>query len=206
MMIWSKERKKLGKGNAKEQVQLEVRKVLQKFQEGYAKRDINLIGSYMEDLFSKESDALIVGTADSEWCLGIEEMKEIIQSDWKYWGDLKLDIDGAIVSSYGDVAWLTTEGVVCSISSEDKMYNKYVEKIKDNLVNDVSSKDKLIDTLKSISICLYEINLGEEVIRPIRFSAILINNDGRWKFHNIHFSHPTVLPADVRIVGDSKIS
>lgn len=25
------------------------------------------------------------------------------------------------------------------------------------------------------------------------------------KFHNIHFSHPTTLPADVRIIGENKI-
>lgn len=206
MEIWSKDRKSLGKGNANDNIQIEVRQVLEKFQEGYTKRDNSLIDSYMEELFSKESDALIVGTADAEWCLGLEGMKEIIESDWKYWGNLKLDVDGALVSSYGNVAWITTEGVVSSISSEDRMYNKYVERIKSTFDKEAPSKDKLIDTLKSISICLYETNLGENVIRPIRFSAILINNEGKWKFHNIHFSHPTTLPPDVRIIGDNKIS
>lgn len=206
MEIWSKHRHVLGKGNANEDVQVEVRKVLGKFQDGYSKRDVNLINAYMEELFSKEGDALIVGTADAEWCLGLDAMKEIVECDWKYWGNLILDVDGAVISSHGDVAWLTTEGTVNSLSSEDKMYNKYVERIKDSFTNDVSSKDKLIDALKSISICLYETNLGEDVVRPIRFSAILIKDEGKWKFHNIHFSHPTTLPADVRIIGDNKIS
>lgn len=206
MMIWSKKRRNLGNGNANDNIQLSVKDMLKKFQEGYTKRDVNLLDFYIEELFSKKSDALIVGTADSEWCLGIEEIKELVELDWKYWGDLELNIDGAVISSYGDVAWVTTEGLVSSVKNSQKEYDKYVEKIKASLNCEASSKDKLIHTLKSVAICMYEVNLGDEVIRPVRFTAILIKEGVEWKFHNIHFSHPTVLPADVRIIGNNKVS
>lgn len=205
-MIWSKERKNLGNGNANKNIQVSIKEILEKFQEGYTKRDMKLIDCYIEELFSKESDALVVGTADSEWCLGKNEIKKLVEQDWKYWGDLTLDIKGAVISSYGDVAWVTTEGNVSRIKNAEKTYNQYVDKIQESLSCEASSKDKLIDTLKSISICMHEVNLGEEVIRPFRFTAILIKEDENWKFHNIHFSHPTTLPPDVRIVGNNKIS
>jgi hypothetical protein len=206
MLIWKNEGIDLGKGNAASETQNEVRRVLEKFQEGYTRREVSEIDFYMEELFSKAGDTLVVGTADSEWCMGINDIKRLIESDWKYWGDLKLDVEGAVVSSYGEVAWLTTEGVVSSTSSADKMYGKYIEKVKDTLSQEAAEKDKLIDILKSVSICLYENNLGNEVIRPIRFTAVLVKADGKWRFHNIHFSHATILPADVRIIGESRIS
>jgi len=205
MNVWSTERRNLGRGNAREEVQRSVRDTLTKFQNGYSKRDITLKDSFIDELFWDDNDTLVVGTGDVEWCLGIKEISELVEIDWVYWGDFVLDIDGAIVSSYGDVAWITTEAVLKKELNANKMYDNCVKKIRENLDGELESKNKLIHTLKSISSCLNEENLGKEVIRPVRFSAILVNKKGTWKFHHIHFSYPVVPPTDIRIIGDCKI-
>jgi hypothetical protein len=204
MNICNKDRRNFDKGNANDEVKHSVRDTLIKFQNGYSKRDINLKDSFIEELFWDDNDVLIVGTGDGEWCFGKKEIGELIEIDWIYWGNLMIDIDGAIVSSYGDVAWLTTEGVLRKELKLDKMYENCVKKIRENLDSESESKDKLVHTLKSISSCLYEGNFGEEVVRPLRFSAILVNKNDTWKFHNIHFSYPIAPPTDIRIIGDCK--
>ncbi|MDT8718423.1 hypothetical protein IAI10_17285 [Clostridium sp. 19966] len=199
------DRRNFGKGNANEEVQYSVRNVLKKFQNGYSKRDINLKDSFVEELFWDDNDTLIVGTGDGEWCLGNKEISELIEIDWVYWGDFIIDIDGAIVSSYGDVAWVTTEGVLKKKLKLDKKYDNCVKKIRENLDYELESKDKLVHILKSVSNCLYEGNLGEEVVRPVRFSAILVNKNDIWKFHNIHFSYHIAPPTDIHIIEGRKI-
>lgn len=206
MMIWDNKSRVLEKGNACEDVQSSVRLTLIKFQEGYTNRDLNMLDEFVEELFVNDNDSLIVGTADSEWCNGKDEIKNLIGSDWKYWGNVILDIDGATVSSLGDVAWVTTEGFLHSSLTEVRAYAKCLNNIKTSIDSDIKSRDKLLDTLRSISMCLYDLNLGEEVVRPFRFTAVLLRCNNGWKFHNIHFSHPTTLPADVRIVGDKRIT
>lgn len=152
--------------------------MLAKFQNGYSKRDITLKDSFVDELFWDDNDTLVVGTGD---------------------------IDGAIVSSYVDVAWITTEAVLKRELNVTKMYDNCVKNIRENLDHELEAKNKLIRTLKSISSCLNEETLGKEVIRPVRFSAILVNKNGTWKFHNIHFSYPVVPPTDIRIIEDYKI-
>lgn len=206
MIIGESKRRKLIRGNAPENLQIQIKEVLKKFQDGYTKRDVKVIDEYMEELFLKDEDVLIVGTGDDEWFLGFEEAKELVESDWKYWGDASIDIDGAAISSYGDVAWVTTEGMLKKVAKADEFYNNYVEGIKEDMSSELPAKDKLIDTLKTVASCFYEVNLGEGIIRPFKFSAVLVKKEEKWKFHNMHFSHPTVWPADVRVVGDKRMA
>ena len=206
MMIYANKSRLVLKGSACEDVQKNVRLTLTRFQDGYTNRDLNLLDKFIEELFVNDNDSLIVGTADSEWCNGKEEIKSLIASDWKYWGNVVLDIDGATVSSLGDVAWVTTEGFLHSTITEVRSYEKCLNKIKESIDSDIKSKDKVLDTLRTISMSLYDLNLGEEVVRPFRFTAVLLSCNNAWKFHSIHFSHPTNLPADVRVVGDMRIS
>jgi len=206
MLIYDNKSRVLIKGNACEEVQQNVRLTLIRFQEGYTKRNLDVLDEFVEDLFVNDNDSLIVGTADSEWCNGKEEIKNLIGSDWKYWCNVVLDIDGATVSSLGDVAWVTTEGFLHSKISEARAYEKCLNKIKESIDSDIEPKDKVLDTLRNISMSLYDLNLGEEIIRPFRFTAVLLKCNNDWKFHSIHFSHPTNLPADVRIVGDMRVS
>jgi hypothetical protein len=82
----------------------DVRAVLQKFQDSYTARDLTRLDEFMQ-LFVQDNSIEMIGIgaakrADAEWFEGVERVREIIESDWKYWGDVQLDVDGAkIVSS-----------------------------------------------------------------------------------------------------------
>jgi hypothetical protein len=105
------------KGDAQEQVRAAVLTSLRAFQSGYSKRDPAIISSFMEQLFPKEGDILVLGTDSGEWIEGYQRVRDFIANDWRYWGDVRLDVDNAMVSAEDDVAWLTTIGTVGSGSS-----------------------------------------------------------------------------------------
>jgi hypothetical protein len=51
----------------------------------------------MDELFIKEEGQLIIGTGSDEWCRGFEQSKELVESDWKYWGDVFIDTNASSV-------------------------------------------------------------------------------------------------------------
>ncbi len=73
----------------------EVREVFQRFQEGYTARDPSRMDEFM-NLFVPSEEAELIGIGasvrgGSEWFQGPEAIREIIESDWTYWGDVILD-------------------------------------------------------------------------------------------------------------------
>jgi hypothetical protein len=66
----------------------------------------------MEALFSRNPDTRAIGTDFNEWATGYDAVAQFIRTDWRAWGNVQLDVDDAVVSSSGDVAWLATTGTV----------------------------------------------------------------------------------------------
>ena len=101
-------------GNATSAVRDTVLTSLRAFQDGYAKRDQQNLGSFMSDLFPKDDDVLILGTEGGakEWVRGRPAAARFIATDWQHWGELQLDVAHAEVWSSGDVAWVATIGTV----------------------------------------------------------------------------------------------
>ena len=101
----------------------DVRAVLQKFQDGYTARDLSKLDGFMQWFVQDDSIEMIgIGAskrAANEWFEGVERVREIIESDWKYWGDVRLDVDGAKITSHGAVAWLSTTGTVTQTQAFD---------------------------------------------------------------------------------------
>jgi hypothetical protein len=100
------------KGDAPEGVRNAVTRVLREFQAGYSKRDLRQLGGFMERLFPNDEPILICGTNAGEWNLGRASAERLIGADWASWGDVRLAVDDAMISSSGDVAWLATTGTV----------------------------------------------------------------------------------------------
>jgi hypothetical protein len=44
-------------------------------------------------------------------------VETFIGNDWRYWGDVRLDVDKAMISADQDVAWVTTTETVGTGSS-----------------------------------------------------------------------------------------
>jgi hypothetical protein len=100
-----------------------VRSALQKFQDGYTARDVTRLDDFMQ-LFVQDDAIEMIGIGASkraagEWFEGVSRIREIVESDWKYWGDVKLDVEGANINLLGDVAWLSTTGTVTQTEAFD---------------------------------------------------------------------------------------
>jgi hypothetical protein len=99
------------KGNAPDSIRKEIIVQLNKFQDGYTKRDVNQVESFMQSLYSSDN-ILILGTMPGEIFKGYNRATYLVQSDWESWGDCKFVIDSANISSNGNVAWFATRGFV----------------------------------------------------------------------------------------------
>jgi len=66
----------------------------------------------MDRLFSKADDVSLLGTDAGEWVRGYPAVSEFIRGDWQNWGDFRFDVDGAVISASGDIAWITSIGMV----------------------------------------------------------------------------------------------
>ena len=56
----------------------------------------------------------MLGTDSGEWIEGYQRVGDFIANDWRGWGDVRLNVDNAMVSADNDVAWLTAIGTVGS--------------------------------------------------------------------------------------------
>lgn len=169
----------------------EITQVLEMFQDGYTKRDTSIVDEYVERLFTE--DVHLIGTGSSEWCDGMEDVKRIVESDWNHWGDLKLDIDKAVVRTRKDVAWFAVPGtLVRTFDTEELIYERYgVVDIKRIIEQNKSNKIKLLEVLTDVSEILMEVEKGgTNFVYPIRVAGSLVNDGEKWKFRQMVFSYP----------------
>ncbi|MGB5849829.1 MAG: nuclear transport factor 2 family protein [Ignavibacteriaceae bacterium] len=99
------------KGNAPEEVRSEIIHQLNKFQDGYTKRDTSKIKLFTDELFSKEN-VLVLGTMPNEVLRNHKAATRLVFADWYRWGDCTFLINNSNISSSGNVAWISTIGYV----------------------------------------------------------------------------------------------
>jgi hypothetical protein len=99
------------KGNAPDSIRMEVFAQLNKFQEGYSKRDIKQVEPFMQSLYSKEN-ILILGTMPGEIFTGYKAANGLVKTDWESWGDCRFAMDSASISTNGNVTWFSARGYV----------------------------------------------------------------------------------------------
>ncbi len=105
-------------GDAPPAVRAGVLDSLRAFQAGYVSRDCRTIDSFMNTLFARDGDVLIIGAQGgaSEWARGYTTAAHFIQRDWQKWGDFRFDVNHSVIWSSGDVAWVASVG---SLRSKD---------------------------------------------------------------------------------------
>jgi hypothetical protein len=181
----------------------EVRGVLQKFQDGYTARDLKSLDQFM-GLFEEDAGLEVIGTnaidrEHIEWCLGQQAMRNLVEIDWKYWGDVSLDVDGARIHVLGDVAWLATLGTVTKIEDVETSCQRMLNRFEEILKKPIDKEEKLLEIVREGSNTLCEVGKGETYVWPLRFTAVLTRRNGTWKFHQMNFSFPTIRKPDVRL-------
>jgi SnoaL-like domain len=191
-----------------------VRDTLQKFQDGYKRRDISQIENFRA-LFVPEDDLEVIGTGaiepgDDEWSLGPDAACGLILNDWEGWGDLALDVADARIHVLGEVAWLATTGTVTMDLDPTETMRDYLSYLQEVAGDEtLAAKDRLTEILRGAAGTLYEAERGKQYVWPVRFTSVLVRRPGgsedngqasgeRWLFHQIQFSFATTRFPDVR--------
>lgn len=99
------------KGNTTAAERSKIVSQLNKFQDGYTKRDTSQIKSFMNELFSKDN-LLVLGTMPNEILKNHNSASRLVKADWRRWGDCTFLINNSNISVSGNVAWISTIGYV----------------------------------------------------------------------------------------------
>ena len=182
----------------------EVRALLQKFQDGYASRDLAKLDAFM-DLFIAGDELEVIGTGavkppKGEWCQGREAVRRLVASDWQFWGNVSFDVGGANIFVKGDVGWLATTGTVTDTIPVEQRYNDYLKYVGGVLVDE--ERDEQAKTLEIVALgndIMKALSLSETVVCPFRFTAVAVKEQGTWRFHQMQFSFATTRVPDVRL-------
>lgn len=85
-----------------------VRAVLDKFAEGYAKRDLKSVMS----LIAPDADVVMYGTGAEEKRVGPEAIKAQFERDWSQIEEPALEYNWISISSAGNVAWASIDAIL----------------------------------------------------------------------------------------------
>ncbi|MEN4099456.1 MAG: nuclear transport factor 2 family protein [Anaerolineaceae bacterium] len=181
----------------------EVRAALEKFQQAYTRRAVEELDSFME-LFAPEADIELIGTGginpgEEEWCLNRVSIRQLVEDDWNYWGDVKLLIDQVRIRVEGSAAWLSCPGTVTRTVNPVQTYQNFLDSLPGlSGSKDHSAQDKVYRLAQNASSVLYQAQQGALYIWPFRFTAVLVRRAAQWRFHQVQFSFPTTQFPDVR--------
>jgi len=176
---------------------VDIRHVLQSFQDGYSMREISKLDQFMK-LFIPGEDTELIGIGAStrnqnEWFQGYDRIREIIESDWKYWGDVRLEVDQAKITVKDEVAWLSTVGAILQTDHilTDEVTSFSLQQMKDLLDNDtLKPRDRLVEATHFGVRRWREREKPTGHSWPFVFTAVMVLQDGQWRFHTIHWSMP----------------
>lgn len=82
---------------------------LYRLKEGYVQRDIQRVDQYVDETMETE-DILILGTNPREVFKSRKDAVSLLYGDWKYWGNVSLDVDNTVLHRIGDVAFFALKG------------------------------------------------------------------------------------------------
>jgi len=172
-----------------------VRLTLQKFQDGYTARKVARLDEFIQ-LFVQEEGIEMIGIgaakrAANEWFEGLSRIREIVESDWTYWGDVRLDVEGAKITLHGDVAWLSTTGTVTQTQAFDAAIQFHLNDMKAIFDQEgLSADEKLMEATHYGMRRLRERSKGIGHSWPFTFTAVLVRGGADWRFHTLHWAMP----------------
>lgn len=172
-----------------------VRMALQSFQNGYIARDVACLDDFMQ-LFVPDDSVELIGIgaarrAGNEWFEGLAHIREIVEGDWQYWGDVRLDVAGAKITVHGDVAWLSTTGTVTQTKAFDTAIQFHLNDMKAIFDQEgLSADEKLMEATHYGMRRLRERAKGLGYSWPFTLTAVLIKDGECWRFHTLHWAMP----------------
>lgn len=175
----------------------EIRQVLKRFQDGYTARDLQQLDEFMT-LFVPGDEAELIGIGASsrnqnEWFQGMARIREIVESDWQYWGDVKLEVEEAKITINGKVAWLSTVG---TLLQTDHIHTDEVTEFSLKQMKEMLDNTALTPRARLVEAAHFGVRRWREREKPAGhpwpfvFTAVLVKQESQWRFHTIHWSMP----------------
>lgn len=170
-----------------------VRRVLQLLQDGYVARDLSAVDGFLE-LFDDAPEMIGIGASargGDEWFEGRGAVREIIESDWTYWGDVRIDVAGAKITVSGESAWISTTGTLTQTGTFDEAMPQYLEQMKGLLERPRENPATGIMEATYFGLSrLRERSLGVGHEWPLVITAVLVKTGSQWRFDTMHWSMP----------------
>lgn len=171
-----------------------VRQTLQTLYDGYQKRDIENIDTFMR-IFSTSEDLEMIGISatepgEYEWFNGFKAVKDIVISDWTYWGDVDFTVDNAHIVVNENMAWLTTYGSLKQNSDNTESMPFFKKQMQELLEGDSSDSDQMFEAVHFGIRRLLEKNRGIGASYKMVITAVLVKEEEEWKFQMLHWSMP----------------
>ncbi len=172
----------------------EILEVFKTFQEGYKKRNLDNINEFM-NIFSEADDSQMIGIGatepgEYEWFTGKNEIREIIISDWKFWGNVNLNMDSLRLTAKSNTAWFSICAQIEQIKQKEEALDFFADKMKAFLENkSLSAHDRMFEAAHYGIRRVREENLGAGHMWKAVITGVLVK-ENTWKFHTLHWSMP----------------
>jgi len=172
----------------------DILNVFQKFTEGYKVRAVDHVDDFME-IFSPRADVQMIGIGATvpgayEWFTGKDEIKEIILSDWTYWGNVHFDMQTLRLSQIENVAWFSLCVTLEQVDSSEDTWGFFLDQMKELLEKDEQTNhDRIFEAAHFGIRRVREKNLGAGYPWRIVITGTLVR-DENWQFHTLHWSMP----------------
>jgi hypothetical protein len=170
---------------------LQIIEVLKRFQEGYTLRNVDIADSFVDELYSSEEEAYVLGTGTGELFLGKDRILELIKDDWNYWGDVSLYYENPYLSVNDDVALIVMQGSVkYSFEDTPERYDNYLNFIRKKMSDQELTSQQKITFLNWALMLTYHQrdDKKREYQWPLCLSGVMKKEGEKWKFTQQHFS------------------
>ena len=172
----------------------EILKTFNLFVKGYRDRDASSIDSFM-GLFSDCDDIQMIGIGatkpgEYEWFTGKDEIRNIILSDWQYWGAVHFDMENIRINENNGTAWFSLCAELEQLEPNEEAWEFYLSQMK-KLLDDQSipTYDRMFEAAHFGVRRIREKNLGAGYRFKMVITGVLVV-EGSWKFHTLHWSMP----------------
>jgi len=98
-----------------EKTEAEIKAVLEKSFEAYAKKDLD----ETMRLYAPDADLTVIGSGIDDKCVGLEQLREHFKRDFNYFESVNPTFKSVLVSTAGDIAWFASD-----ISVQTKAHGK----------------------------------------------------------------------------------
>lgn len=172
----------------------EIKAVFDALVDGYTRSPKDEIDDFM-DLISDKADVQMIGIGATkpgayEWFTGKEEIKEIIISDWTFWGDVHFDLSSLRVSEMNDVAWFSLCATLAQTEMSEETWAFFAGQMKEILEDEsMSAHDRMFEAAHKGIRRVREKNLGVGHPFEMVITGTLVKED-KWRFHMLHWSMP----------------